>query len=1053
LTPERHERIQELFWQALGRPEAELGGLLAHACEGDTALRAEVESLLAAHAAAADFLERPALALPPDGLPLEGPETGSSRPAWDPDGQTLVGSKYRLLRRLGQGGMGSVYEALHVGLKRRVALKLIRPEAAHSPQFLARFQREAETLGRLEQPEVVGVLDYGVDTQTGGQPYLVMEYLEGQDLARLCRQLGALPVERALPLLEAVARGIDAVHAQGILHRDLKSANVLVVPARAAAPEQAKLIDFGIARLEASLGLASGSPASTDEMSQRLTQAGGFLGTPSHSAPEILAGGEATRSSDLYSFGILAHEVLVGALPVKRDPAGSRFRLPSSCNPDLPPELDAALLAPLAPDPAHRPQQAAELVLGLREAWQRARLRQWRSRQRPIRLGLAAGVALLAVWVGSVAGGWSAVAGAEARLLDVRFAWSSAREPDPRVALVVLDDAAVGSETSLAERADEIAAGLQRLFHAGARGVALDVLGPVRWARSRALSDVILRNADSLTLAALSDAQGKLVGPEALPQLAAVALGPVRAAELFGYVNLEPDPDGILRRARALYDDRKGRRWPAWAGRAVRTLMGPEHELPDELFLIDASVDTAGLTRLAWSDLASRLEAQPALVQDKLVLVGAEYSGAGDLHRLPAAAASQLASGLRVQATIVQTLLQGAPLQPVPAALALAALGAAACALAAAGLGLASGRAAWLVWLAAPIGYLAAAFALFRWTRLVLPMASALVAMAAAAAAAAWLRRRLTPRPGPEVLRAGAFAILALTSPGAALAEATEIQGQTSMPVAVIAELEGTAFVALPPDAPRRPAELFDWLPVGTQIDIGPEARMTLAWLDGRRYELTGGAAARIEEAGLETDSAGVRLLESVAPLPDLAPIRDGQTLGQVGGAISVRQARIGGLYPCEGVRVLAGAAMLRFAPDAAAGTYHVRIDAETGETLWQVQTTEPQLIVPEGLLSPGSNYAWHVRTLDRIGEPAAGQAQFGTLGEREAEARERLRLSALRLGDTAALALLGEVDRRLGLLAEARDALRAAHQKSPNNAHLKAVLQSLEAQLAAAGD
>src|SRR3954471_20696713 len=143
-----------------------------------------------------------------------------------PRPSSVLDGKYRLDERLGEGTVGLVYRATHLGLKKVFAVKLLKPGPALDPFSVSRFRWEAEALGRLRHPHVVEVTDFGVDPGTGS-PYLVMELLEGAPLAELCRQ-GPLPLARALPIPDAIAAAVDAAHAQGILHRDLKPGNVLL---------------------------------------------------------------------------------------------------------------------------------------------------------------------------------------------------------------------------------------------------------------------------------------------------------------------------------------------------------------------------------------------------------------------------------------------------------------------------------------------------------------------------------------------------------------------------------------------------------------------------------------------------------------------------------------------------------------------------------------------------------------------------------------------------------------------------------------------------------
>src|SRR5215475_1741336 len=158
----------------------------------------------------------------------------------------VLDGKYRLDDRLGEGAAGVVYRATHLGLKRVFALKLLKPGPVSDPLAVARFQREAEALGRLRHPHIVDVTDSGIDPGTG-TPYLVMELLDGVPLAELCRT-GPLPLERALPILAAIAAAVDAAHERGILHRDLKPGNILLCQGDGEAPA-VKVLDFGLAEI------------------------------------------------------------------------------------------------------------------------------------------------------------------------------------------------------------------------------------------------------------------------------------------------------------------------------------------------------------------------------------------------------------------------------------------------------------------------------------------------------------------------------------------------------------------------------------------------------------------------------------------------------------------------------------------------------------------------------------------------------------------------------------------------------------------------------------
>jgi len=213
----------------------------------------------------------------------------------------LVDGKYRLEERLGEGALGVVHRAVHLGLEKSFTIKLLKTGDAPSAAALARFQKEALALGRLQHPSIVQVTDSGIDE--AGVPYLVMELLAGAPLSEICRQQSPLPLARALSLLEEIASGIDAAHDSGVLLRDLKPGNVLVASAGA---RGVKVLDFGLAELLA-------EPGETEELAEsppEVAATGALHGTPLYAAPELIRQEEASRASDIYSFGVLAYELL-----------------------------------------------------------------------------------------------------------------------------------------------------------------------------------------------------------------------------------------------------------------------------------------------------------------------------------------------------------------------------------------------------------------------------------------------------------------------------------------------------------------------------------------------------------------------------------------------------------------------------------------------------------------------------------------------------------------------------------------------------------------------
>lgn len=246
-----------------------------------------------------------------------------------------------LLGTIGGGGMGVVYRARQTKLDRLVAVKVIRPEAAHDPGFAARFDREAKALARLNHPNIVMLHDFG---ETGDLCYLVMELVEGDDLRQRMKR-GRLSVEQALEIAIQVCDALEYAHGQGVVHRDIKPENVLLDNRRGV-----KLADFGLAKV-----------AQSSEAGWSLTATRNVLGTPHYMAPEQLERPrEVDHRADIYAVGVLLYEMLTGSVPF------GRYR-PVSETVGSDPELDEILDAALARDPADRYQSVSDLKYDLKQ--------------------------------------------------------------------------------------------------------------------------------------------------------------------------------------------------------------------------------------------------------------------------------------------------------------------------------------------------------------------------------------------------------------------------------------------------------------------------------------------------------------------------------------------------------------------------------------------------------------------------------------------------------------------------------------------------------------
>ena len=261
----------------------------------------------------------------------------------------------------GRGGMGVVYRATQLRLGRTVAIKVISPERAFDEDYAERFLREARLAASIEHPNVLPVYEAG--ELDSGQQFIVMRWVEGTDLRQLLDREGRLPLGRAVELVAPVAQALDAAHARGLVHRDVKPANILVAEGGdGSIHDHVYLTDFGIAR----------SSAGQD----RLTRTGAFVGTAAYAAPERLNGEPAGPAADIYALGCVLYEAITGEQPFVRnsemavilahlqDPVPA----PSRASPDVPPELDEVVRVALAKDPADRFESAGEFATALDDA-------------------------------------------------------------------------------------------------------------------------------------------------------------------------------------------------------------------------------------------------------------------------------------------------------------------------------------------------------------------------------------------------------------------------------------------------------------------------------------------------------------------------------------------------------------------------------------------------------------------------------------------------------------------------------------------------------------
>jgi len=297
--------------------------------------------------------------------------------------------KYRIEALLGEGGMGAVYRATHVGTTRTVAVKVIHPEWSAEADFVTQFQREAEAAGRLRHPNVVDVTDFGVaETRSGRVAYLVMEFLDGRSLGGVLRDEGRLSIDAVVDIIEQAASALSEAHQQGIVHRDIKPENIWLEPNRRGG-YTVKVLDFGLATVgggrapvftrTAALG-AEDDTRVVDEPTATVatpasTLTGSITGTPRYMSPEQCRGERLDARSDIYSLGLVTYRMLAGETPFNGSvdellaqhqhaaPADIRDREPHVSR-----RVASVVMSTLAKHPADRPSTAAGFASALRAA-------------------------------------------------------------------------------------------------------------------------------------------------------------------------------------------------------------------------------------------------------------------------------------------------------------------------------------------------------------------------------------------------------------------------------------------------------------------------------------------------------------------------------------------------------------------------------------------------------------------------------------------------------------------------------------------------------------
>ena len=360
-------RIREIFEGALERPVADRHAWLEAACGGDTALLQQVERMLIANDERFNLLDRSAdatleaasRACPACGAAVTAtqrfcPSCGTPTTAGGPlaEGRFRAGAlfagRFRIVALQGRGGMGQVYRAQDLEVGQPVALKFLTAFRADQ-RARARLRTEVRLARQISHPNVCRVYDIG---EAGGELYLSMEYVDGEDLAGLLKRIGRLPLDKGVDIARKLCAGLAAAHARGVLHRDLKPANIMID-----SRGEVRIMDFGLAAVA----------------EQQLDAAEVRSGTPAYMAPEQLEGREATTRSDIYALGLVLYELFTGRPAFEGQDAAELLRLreahpattPSMLVPDLEPAVERTILRCLDPDPRTRPGSALEVAVSL----------------------------------------------------------------------------------------------------------------------------------------------------------------------------------------------------------------------------------------------------------------------------------------------------------------------------------------------------------------------------------------------------------------------------------------------------------------------------------------------------------------------------------------------------------------------------------------------------------------------------------------------------------------------------------------------------------------